>query len=98
MYIFFEALSKLLENLFYRFLIGLGLGFTTYQSLDALIEALKSEVISKYMSLDSNILSIIGLTKIDEAITIIFSAVLVKMALKGFVGGSTVVSSWGFGK
>ncbi|WP_425609881.1 DUF2523 family protein [Vibrio aestuarianus] len=50
------------------------------------------------MSLDSNILSIIGLTKIDEAITIIFSAVLVKMALKGFVGGSTVVSNWGFGK
>ncbi|MEZ8259376.1 DUF2523 domain-containing protein [Vibrio cyclitrophicus] len=98
MLMFFEAISNLLESLFYRFLIGIGLSFTTYKSLDTLIESLKQNVISQYLNLDSSILSLLGLTKIDEAITVIFSAFLVKMSLKGFVAGSSTLFNFGGGK
>ncbi|MDH5939868.1 DUF2523 domain-containing protein [Vibrio splendidus] len=95
MLVFFEALGNLLENLFYRFLIGIGLSFTTYKSLDVLIETVKQSVVSQYLQLDSSLLNLLALTKIDEAITVIFSAFLAKMALKGFIAGSSTV--FGFG-
>ena len=95
MLLFFETFTNLLENLFYRLLIGIGISYTTYKSLDVLIETVKESVVSHYLQLDSSILSLLALTKIDEAITVIFSAFIAKMTLRGFVQGATTV--FGFG-
>lgn len=94
----FGLLGSLLENVFYRVLIGIGLSFTTYTSLDQLLEILKNEVISQYMQLDSHILQLLGMMKIDEAMTVIFSAFVVKMTLKGFLNGSMMIAQFNGGK
>lgn len=93
--VFYRVLMLLLENVFFKILLALGLSFATYKGLDGLFEIVKSEIISNFMNLDSVMLQILGILKIDKAITIIFSAYLIKITLSGFVAGAK--TSMGFG-
>lgn len=95
MAVFFRVLMLLLENVFFKILLALGLSFATYKGLDGLFDVVKNEVISNFMNLDSSLIQILGLLKIDEAITIMFSAYIVKLTLSGFVAGAK--TSIGFG-
>ncbi|MEC6897451.1 DUF2523 domain-containing protein [Photobacterium piscicola] len=86
--VIFEALRGLLMNVFYRITLGLGLTFTTYKSFDALIDGMKEYIVSSFQVLDNSMLNLLSMYRIDDAITILFSAFLVKLVFKGFISGS----------
>lgn len=83
----FGALAALLSNLFFQLLVGLGISTITYLGLDFLLEDVKTQIIKNISFLDNSLISILGIAKIDDAVTIIFSAFIAKMALQGFVNG-----------
>ncbi|MHA2815001.1 DUF2523 domain-containing protein [Vibrio campbellii] len=89
------ALFYLLESLFFKLLMALGLSYATYQGLDSLFGVVKQHVISNFMNLDNSLLQILGIMKVDEGITVIFSAYLVKLAINGFTAGAKTTMGFG---
>jgi len=70
-----------------RVLISLGIGFVTYSGIDFLLNALKTQVVSGFGGLPATAVGILGLMKVDVAISIIFSALLARLVLNGLTSG-----------
>lgn len=64
-----------------RVMLALGMGFVTYQGLDALVSAAQSAVIGAYGSMTGPIIQFLGLTGVGQAIGIILSAITTRVAL-----------------
>lgn len=69
-------------------LIGLGVGFVTYQGLDVLLGQLRGHVFDLLGSLPLSMLQILGLGGIDKALNIIFSAFAARLVLDGVTSGA----------
>lgn len=71
-----------------RVLLALGLSYVVYQGMDTLLDMLQGSVEGYYGGLPAIIHSVITLSGADVAISILFSAVAVRLLLNGFVGGA----------
>lgn len=76
----------ILESSVGRILIALGISFITYQGIDTLLDSILSQALS-YLNVNASISSMIGLTRIDQCINVVCSAVAAKYALAGLTGG-----------
>lgn len=81
------ALAGAMGSLVGRAVIALGIGFVTYKGVGAGVDLLKSRVISSVQGLPADVVGLVGFLAIDQAITIIFSAVAAALSLR-LVGGS----------
>lgn len=66
-----------------RVLIALGIGYVSYTGITALLDWIKAQVVAYLVGAPSTIVSIMGLLKIDVAVSIIFSALAARLVLQG---------------
>jgi hypothetical protein len=66
-----------------RALIALGIGYVSYTGISALLNWIKSQVVSYLAGAPTNVVAIMGLLKIDVAVSIIFSAFAARLVLQG---------------
>lgn len=73
--------QSLLEIGIKKLLIGAGLGLATYASVSTLLDKLISDANNSLVSGDIKILSIVGLTGIDVALSLILSACVIRATI-----------------
>lgn len=77
-----------------RLLAGLGFGYATYTGVKALIDSAESEVATLLGELSSEIVNLLAVMKVDSAITLLFSALIVRLTLQGMSALGTL-TKWG---
>lgn len=70
-----------------RVLVGLGFGVATYAGLGALVDNLKTQVMSNFSNVGVYV-QWLGLLKVDVCATMILSAIATKFVLDGLSSGS----------
>lgn len=81
------GLATITASIVGRVVLALGIGFVTYTGISAGIDAIQAQVISSVSGLTGDSLALVGYLWIDKAISVIFSAVSVSIAMRG-IGGS----------
>jgi len=81
------ALLSLVGSHVLRVLTALGLGILTYEGFSAALDFFKNPVLSSFSGLPADILSLLGYMKVGKSLTIIFSALLASVAIKGLTNG-----------
>lgn len=71
-----------------RILIALGFGYVSYTGISTALDYAESQVISNLQGLPSVAVQIASATKVDVAVSIIFSAIAVRLLLQGLTGGA----------
>ena len=66
-----------------RVLIALSIGYVSYSGLSALLDALKGQVIGYLTGAPAQVVAIMGLLKVDVALSVIFSAYAARLILAG---------------
>lgn len=85
-------LLNLVGSLVGRVLLSLGLSVVTYTGLDMTLTWLKDQAVSSAAALPADMLNLLAFLKIGECISIVTSAVLVRMLWQGMTSGS--VKRW----
>lgn len=81
------ALGPILTNAISRVAIAFGVGFVVYSGLDVVLDQVKSVATSSYGALPANVVSMLGLLRVDQALNLMLSAVSVRFVLEGMTGG-----------
>ena len=93
---FIAAIGGMLINivgtLVGRVMVALGLGLVTYTGVSATIDKLRDDAVGQMMGLPPEILAILQLTKIGVGLSIITSAITVRLILNGLTSGA--VKRW----
>ena len=69
-----------------RVLVAMGLSLVTYQGVDTVLSKLKADAVSALLGLPPDLVSLLSYMKIGVCISIIASAVAVRMGLSGLGG------------
>lgn len=75
-----------LTGILTRMLLAVGLGVVTYFGMSELISWVYTEIVGQLSGLPSHILQAAAMLKIGTAISIIFSAISIRLAMKSFGG------------
>jgi hypothetical protein len=70
-----------------RVLLGLGIGYVAYSGVQALVDALKAQVISTLQGAPAVVVTIMSILKVDVCLSILFSALAARLILKGLTSG-----------
>jgi Protein of unknown function (DUF2523) len=81
------ALLLILESLIGKIIGYLAISYVTYQGVDFLLQNTVSSAMS-FLQVNSELAGFIGLTRIDQCISVITSAVVVKYTLAGLNSGA----------
>lgn len=84
---FATTLGPIFTNAISRVLLAFGVGFAVYSGLDVALDQVKSVATSSYGSLPANVVSMLGLLRVDQAFNLVLSAVSVRFVLEGLTGG-----------
>ena len=66
-----------------RALIALGIGYVSYAGINALLGWIKTQIITYLTGAPATVVAIMGLLKIDVAVSILFSAFAARLVLQG---------------
>lgn len=66
-----------------RVLIALGIGYVSYTGINALLTWIKSQVVAYLTGAPATVVAIMGLLKVDVALSIVFSALAARLVLQG---------------
>lgn len=75
-------LSAFAAKLFAKLLIGAGLAVLSYMWVNDLVSQAQQEMLGLYSNLPSDILGVLGILKVPQAISIIMSAMAVAAFIK----------------
>lgn len=81
------ALGPIFTNAIARIALAFGIGFAVYSGLDVALDQVKSVATSSYGSLPTNVVLMLGLLRVDQALNLVLSAVTVRFILQGLTGG-----------
>lgn len=88
--IFLAALGGMLINvagsLVGQVLISLGISVVTYTGVSSVLDTLKSNALSAFSGLPADMVSLLAYLKVGVSMSIITSAVAVRMTLSGMTG------------
>ena len=73
-----------------RVLLSLGIGAVTYTGLATSLDWLKAQAVGALQGLPSDLIGLIAFLKVGEAISIVVSALLVRMTLDGLSAGGAI--------
>lgn len=76
------GLASLLQGLVPRILFMLGIGFATFTGFTAALESIKGDVIAGMQGLPSTMVQVLSTLKVDQGLTLVFSATLAVVALR----------------
>jgi len=86
--IFGVAIKYLAAYAVARIFLALGLSYVVYQGMDTLMTNAQANITSQFGALGGSIYQIAAMCGVDVAITILFSAIAVKLLINGFSGGA----------
>lgn len=69
-------------------LVSLGLAAVTYTGFDAAIGWLKSSSVTALMGLPSEVVGMLSLMRVGSCVSMIFSALVIRLALTGMAAGT----------
>lgn len=82
------GLIQALGTIVGRILISLGIGFAVYSGISTTLDYVKSTITSNLSGLPADVVAIASVTQIDTAVSIIFSAIVVRLTIQGLTSGS----------
>ncbi len=82
-FFFAGAFGVIVKFLVGRIIIALGIGFVSYVGIDLLLDQAKGYILSMYTGLPTDMLAILGIMHVDEAINIIISSIAAKLIVSG---------------
>lgn len=86
-----RVLGWVIGSLIFKVIAAFGVGFVVITGVEALINAAFDEIQSLTSGVDANVLAVLGMLRIDDAITVLAAAVAVRISLKTFgVGGGGI--------
>jgi hypothetical protein len=71
-----------------RVLVSLGIGFVAYQGVDTAIGWAKENALQRLQALPPEVLQMVGLLQVGTCISILTSALIVRVTISGLVGGA----------
>lgn len=71
-----------------RFFLAIGVGYVTYIGMDTLLENFRTELEARFGELPGTVLDIMALSGADVGLSILFSAISIRLLYVGFVGGA----------
>lgn len=71
-----------------QMLVGIGVAVVTYTGLDVTLDWLKSQAVTAILGLDPQIVGLLGVMKVGQCISIVTSAIVMRMTLQGFKNGT----------
>ncbi|GGH67676.1 hypothetical protein GCM10010975_37680 [Comamonas phosphati] len=80
------ALLNIAGSLVGQVLISLGIAVVTYAGVDTTLDKLKSDAVTALMGLPPDLVALLSYLKVGVAISIITSAVAVRLTLSGMSG------------
>jgi len=80
-----------------RILVGIGVGIVTYIGVQTFWESIQAGVWSSLGGVSANILTLLQMARVDDALTVVFSAGSAKLTLKGLTAaGKLNLLRWKF--
>lgn len=70
---------------------GVSVAYISYQGLDTLLETIVDQIKDKFSGLPADTLSLLGIAKVDVAITVIASAYAMRLTLLGYGKGRKIL-------
>lgn len=64
-----------------KLIAALGVGFLVYTGVDALLDSTLGSLQSQLSGAAANVLAVLGMLRIDQAITVVFSAMAARLTL-----------------
>lgn len=80
------ALGPLLLSVAGRVLVALGISVITFAGVDLALNALKADVLAQFGTLPAQVVTVLYLTRVDQAVNLIFSALVGSVAIQGLQG------------
>ncbi len=77
-----------------RILVGLGFGLFVYTGINTALEYAQTMIQNKLGELPATLLQFVGILQVDVAVTVIISALLIRLTLGGFSSNRAVKSGW----
>lgn len=71
-----------------KVLISLGVGYATYQGIDASFAWAKAQITASFSGLPSQALAVLSAAKVGSAVAVVMSAIAARMVLVGMVEGA----------
>lgn len=88
--VFIAAIGGMLINLVGtlvgRVMVALSISVVTYTGISASLDAIKAQAISSFSALPPEMMSIITMMKVGQCISIVSSAIVVRLVLNGLTG------------
>lgn len=81
------ALGPIITNALARVALAFGVGFAVYSGLDVVLDQVKAVATASYGELPGNVVGMLGLLRVDQALNMVLSAVSVRFVLEGLTGG-----------
>lgn len=84
------GLVEIAGSLAGRVLLSLGFGILEFTGVSVTLSWLKTQVLSAASGLTGDLLGLLAYMKVGEAISILFSALLVRLTLNGLSAGGSI--------
>lgn len=82
------AFLNIIGSVVGRALVALGLGVVTFTGMNASLDWMRDQAISSILQLDPQVVQLLGVLKVGTFISIISSAVAVRLLLNGVQSGT----------
>lgn len=82
------AFLNIIGSLVGRALVALGLGVVTFTGMNASLDWMRDQAVSSILQLDPQVVQLLGVLKVGTFISIISSAVAVRLLLNGVQSGT----------
>lgn len=93
--VLWASFYSMIGTLVGRVLFSLGMGFFTYGGISIMLDQIKAQVIANFSGAGGVILGILATAKVDQCISILFSAVLIKFTLAGMNKANGTITKLG---
>lgn len=84
------AVVSIFQHLIPKLLVGLGVGFITYNLGSYSLDAMYSAVTNNFSGLPSDFLAMMKLARLDDFLSVIFGAYTAKLTLQGLAAGVSI--------
>lgn len=71
-----------------KVLISLGVGYATYQGIDASFDWIKVKIATSFMGMPAQAMAVLSAARVGSAVSIVLSAIAARMVLVGMVEGA----------
>jgi len=71
------------SSFFAQAMVGLGIGVATYTGSKVVLSSYKAQAVAAFMGLPADVQGLLGVLRVGQCVSILFSALLIRMTLKG---------------